>query len=105
MHAHHGIVTWATWLVANLVDEEPKTMISKSTGLHMRAAAKVGGKDDSYRVSWNKVSNFAMRDLEDLAAEQAPVKTFIANAFTLGGFGGWRCRNSHVLLLSSPVVL
>jgi hypothetical protein len=83
-HAYPALVTWATLLVANKVNEEANNMIARETGLHLRAQAKEGGrgKSEESKVSWDKVNSFSLSSVRGIANEHAPMMSFLLNSYT-----------------------
>jgi len=85
-HAYPGMTTWAVRLVGDLVDQEAMEMTERSTGLHLRATAKAGTRNEAHKISWDAVGEFSMKGLEDVAAKHAPVMSFLTNAYTVKEF-------------------
>ena len=83
-HAYPALVTWATWLVSEKVNEEAESMIARDKGLHLRAHAKEGGrgKNEEFKVSWDKVNSFSLSSLQGIANDNAPMMSFLLNSYT-----------------------
>ena len=83
-HAYPALVTWATRLVSERVNEEADDMTARDTGLHLRAQVKEGGrgKNEEYKVSWDKVNSFSLLSIQDIANENAPMMSFLLHSYT-----------------------
>ncbi|KAF6745112.1 hypothetical protein DFP72DRAFT_824802 [Ephemerocybe angulata] len=82
-HARVAIATWATRLVASLVEKEGAVMTDRRTGLHLRAQVKEGGKGSRLEelVTWDQVSNFSFSKLENIAQTHAPVMSSLVRLY------------------------
>ncbi|KAF8810193.1 hypothetical protein BYT27DRAFT_7282405 [Phlegmacium glaucopus] len=82
-HGYPALVTWATTLVSRKVSEEADHMISRDMGLHLWAQVKEGGrgKNEEYKVSWDKVNSFSLSAIRAIANENAPIMSFLLNSY------------------------
>ncbi|KAF8955673.1 hypothetical protein BDZ97DRAFT_1673396 [Flammula alnicola] len=85
-HGQAAMVTWAVRLVGDLVSAEAEEMTKQETGLHLRARAKAGGREEYDKASWDAIRAFRLSGLEDIAHKHAPIMTYLVKAYTQAGF-------------------
>ncbi|KAH7903329.1 hypothetical protein BJ138DRAFT_1120498 [Hygrophoropsis aurantiaca] len=88
-HAKSALTTWAVRISADLVKKEAKQMIKSETGLHLRAEPErehAKRRHAGSHVTWEAISSFSFRKLQDIVEDNAPVMWQIISSYANKNF-------------------